>query len=395
MISLVSQFGSPLYVYDESVIQRQAHLLKESLAYPDTLFCYAMKANSNLAILDTVRKLGFGVDCVSRGELELALMAGFDPSVIRFTPSFALTDEIRFAVEKGAQVTLDSLPVLEWYLGQFPDIPAGLRLNPSVMAGAYDKTSTGHAKAKFGIGMDLLAEVLRLVASGPFKINGLHIHSGSDILETDQFMKAVEVLLSAAPRFKSLDYIALGSGFKVPYFEGDKKTDMAQLGKTITDRFTGFCADYGRPLRLIFEPGKFLVSEAGTFLVTCTWVKENGGIRFAGVDSGFNHLIRPMFYGAWHTITNLSNPQGIPEKYDVVGNICETDTFASDRMIPEIRPGDILAFANAGAYCYSMASSYNSRPRPAEVYLQQGEARLIRHRETLQHLLSLQIPLPS
>lgn len=393
MISLVKQFGSPVYVYDEKIIQRQALLLKESITYPDTLYCYAMKANSNLAVLDTIRKLGLGVDCVSRGELELALLAGFDPSVIRFTPSFASAEEIRFAVGTGAQITLDSLPVLEWYISQYPEIPAGLRMNPSVMAGAYDKTSTGHSKAKFGIGMNYLNDILRLVESSRFRINGLHIHSGSDILESDQFMEAVEVLLSEASRFSSLDYIDLGSGFKVPYFEGDKKTDMAQLGRLVTDRFIRFCTEYGKSLRLVFEPGKFLVSEAGTFLVTCTWVKENGGIRFAGVDSGFNHLIRPMFYGAWHTITNISNSNGAPETYDVVGNICETDTFAKDRMIPEIRPGDILAFANAGAYCYSMASSYNSRPRPAEVYLQHGAARLIRHRETLQHLLALQVPL--
>lgn len=392
MKNLIDQFGSPLYLYDETIILRQIEQLKSGLPYTDILFCYAMKANSNLAILRTMKENGLGVDCVSRGELMLALKAGFDPSVIRFTPTFASFDEIFFAVLQQAQITLDSIGLLDWFIEHFPDTPIGLRMNPSVMAGAYEKTSVGHAKAKFGIGMNYVPDILNRIAEKKIKVNGLHIHSGSDILEMEQFMAAVEVLLHAAPAFTSLSYIDLGSGFKVPYYDGDKQTDIAVLGKLVTRRFEQFCEDYGRPLRLIFEPGKYLVSESGQFLVTCTGVKENGGIVFAGVDSGFNHLIRPMFYGAYHTIRNTSNPKGALHKYDVVGNICETDTFASDRMIPEIHTGDILSFENAGAYCYSMASSYNTRPRPAEVYLRStGQPQLIRRRETLEDILALQV----
>lgn len=240
--------------------------------------------------------------------------------------------------------------------------------------------------------MDYVDDILERVSQKNLKINGLHIHSGSDILEIDQFMAAVEVLLKVAPQFKSLAYIDLGSGFKVPYFDGDKETNMVTLGRLVSQRFNLFCEDYGRPLRLVFEPGKFLVSKSGQFLVTCTGVKENGGITFAGVDSGFNHLIRPMFYGAYHTIRNISNPGGTLHQYDIVGNICETDTFASDRMIPQIRVGDILSFENAGAYCYSMASSYNTRPRPAEVYQRiDGTTQLIRRRETIEDILALQV----
>lgn len=392
MKNLIDEFGSPLYVYDEGTINRQIAQMKSGIPYKDVLFCYAMKANSNLAILKTMQRSGLGVDCVSKGELILALKAGFNPSVIRFTPTFASREEIAFAAQHQAQITLDSIGLLDWFTDEFPDAPIGLRMNPSVMAGAYEKTSTGHAKAKFGLAMDYVDDIQERVSQKNIKINGLHIHSGSDILEIDQFMAAVEVLLKVAPLFKSLEYIDLGSGFKVPYFDGDKETDIVVLGQMVSQRFNLFCEDYGRPLRLVFEPGKFLVSKSGHFLVTCTGVKENGGITFAGVDSGFNHLIRPMFYGAYHTIRNISNPEATLHKYDIVGNICETDTFASDRMVPQIRPGDILSFENAGAYCYSMASSYNTRPKPAEVYLRiDGTTQLIRRRETVEDILALQV----
>ncbi|MGB2733838.1 MAG: diaminopimelate decarboxylase [Saprospiraceae bacterium] len=394
LIDITATFGTPLYVYDEQRIIDQVDTLKTSFTYPDLIFCYAMKANSNLAVLDTLRHQGIGVDCVSQGEMITALRAGFEPSKIRFTPTFASTEEIIFAIEQGIQLTVDSMQMVDWMLVNRPQTPMGLRMNPSVMAGAYEKTSVGHAKAKFGIGMNYVPALLDLIELKGLKINGLHIHSGSDILEASQFMQAVEVLLEVAPKFPKLEYIDLGSGFKVSYYPGDKATNIRTLGQIVSDRFSKFCTHYGSPLRLIFEPGKFIVSQAGRFLVTCTGVKENGGITFAGVDSGFNHLIRPMFYGAYHTINNLSNPSGSLLTYDVVGNICETDTFASDRSIAQIRPGDILEFENAGAYCFSMSSPYNSRPRPAEVYFRSdGSTQLIRRRETIEDILALQINL--
>lgn len=389
---ILNQYQSPLYIYTESKIIENISRLKNSILYPDVLLCYAMKANSNFAILKTVKDQAIGIDCVSQGEILTALKVGFEPSKIRFTPTFASKDEITFVLAHGIQLSIDSMPLIEWMLKEYPGLPIGLRMNPSVMAGGYLKTSTGHAKAKFGIGMNYVSQILDMIQHRGLIVNGLHIHSGSDILEVSQFMEAVEVLLSVAPRFKSLDYIDLGSGFKVSYYPGDKETDITDFGKIIGDRFNQFCQSYGKNLRLIFEPGKFIASNAGQFIVTCTGVKENGGVTFAGVNSGFNHLIRPMFYGAYHTIKNISNPEGNLRVYDVVGNICETDTFAADREIPEIRVDDLLLFENAGAYCYSMSSPYNSRPRPAEVYIRQnGNVELIRRRETLDDLLALQI----
>ncbi len=391
---IVKNFGSPLYLYSESQIKFNFKKLTSGFTYQNIMFCFAAKANSNISILNKMKYHGLGADCVSIGEMKTVLKIGFEPKKIRFTPTFAHEDEIKFAFENGIQVSIDSLCLVEWVSKYYPHQPIGLRLNPSVMAGAYAKTSVGHAKAKFGIGLHYLNEILALVNNNSLKVSGLHIHSGSDILDISQFMEAVEVLLSVAPKFTQLEYLDLGSGFKVPYFEGDKETDIISFGAAISERISDFCKLYGRELMLIFEPGKFLVSNAGQFLVTCTGIKENGGIIFAGVDSGFNHLIRPMFYGAYHTIRNLSNPHGTINKYDVVGNICETDTFASDREIPEIRVGDILCFENAGAYCFSMASSYNSRPKPAEIMvMSNGEAKLIRKREHIEDLWAGQVDL--
>ncbi len=392
MLRNIAVYGTPLYIYNEQSVINQIKLLKKNITYSKVLYCYAMKANSNLSILHTIKEQNIGIDCVSQGELFLALKVGFKPEMIRFTPTFSSPMEIVYAISANVSISIDNLQILDWLLQNHPKYPIGLRINPSVMAGANEKTSVGHAKAKFGIGLEHLSSIHALIEQKGLKVNGLHIHSGSDILEISQFMDAVEVLLKVAPAFKHLEYIDLGSGFKVPYFQGDKATNIEEFGKMISTRFLAFCQEYGKELQLIFEPGKFIVSEAGKFLVTCTGVKENGGITFAGVDSGFNHLIRPMFYGAYHSIDNLSNPTGTIKKYDIVGNICETDTFASDRELPEIRMGDVLCFDNAGAYCYSMASPYNSRPRPAEVYIRvNGESQLIRRRETMEDIVALQV----
>lgn len=381
------KYGSPLYIYSENAIKNNILSFLSSFKVQQLQVCFAMKANSNLHILEIMKNNGIGIDCVSIGEMQTALKVGHGSESIRFTPTFASENEIIFAINNNIQISIDNLQWLDWMAKNHSDIPVGLRINPAVMAGAYAKTSVGHSKAKFGIGIQYLDQILDLIVNKGLKVNGLHIHSGSDILEASQYMEAVEVLLGLAPEFTDLEYLDLGSGFKVSYFEGDRATDMKKLGDVISSRFNLFCKEYGKELKLIFEPGKYLVSNAGKFLVTCTGIKENGGITFAGVDSGFNHLIRPMFYGAYHTINNISNPNGELKKYDVVGNICETDTFASDRQIPEIRVGDILAFENAGAYCFSMASSYNSRPRPAEVLIKEdGGQQIIRKRETIEDI---------
>ena len=392
LLSIVHTYGCPVYVYDAYKIRSQyERLTKAFAAVPSLKINYAMKALSNGSILKLMRKLGAGLDTVSIQEVKLGLHAGFAPEQIIFTPNGVSMEEIEEAASLGVQLNIDNLSILEQFGSKHPQVPVCIRINPHVMAGGNSKISVGHIDSKFGISIHQMPHILRIVENTKMHINGIHMHTGSDILDIDVFLYAAEILFDAAKHFRELKFIDFGSGFKVPYKEGDIQTDIEELGEKLSQRFLEFCKLYGRDLTLAFEPGKFLVSEAGFFLVKVNVVKQTTSTVFAGIDSGFNHLIRPMFYGATHFIENISNPEGKKRFYSVVGYICETDTFASNRQIAEISEGDILCFRNAGAYCYTMASNYNSRPRPAEVLWIDGQAKLIRKAETLEDLLRNQV----
>ena len=392
LLSVVHTYGSPVYVYDANKISAQyERLTKAFAAVPSLRINYAMKALSNVSILKLMRKLGAGLDTVSIQEVKLGLHAGFAPEQIIFTPNGVSMEEIEEAASLGVQLNIDNLSILEQFGSKHPQIPVCIRINPHVMAGGNSKISVGHIDSKFGISIHQIPHILRIVENTKMHINGIHMHTGSDILDIDVFLYAAEILFDTAKHFRELKFIDFGSGFKVPYKEGDIQTDIEELGEKLSQRFLEFCKLYGRNLTLAFEPGKFLVSEAGFFLVKVNVVKQTTSTVFAQIDSGFNHLIRPMFYGATHFIENISNPEGKKRFYSVVGYICETDTFASNRQIAEISEGDILCFRNAGAYCYTMASNYNSRPRPAEVLWIDGQAKLIRKTETLEDLLHNQV----
>jgi len=392
LLSIVHTYGCPMYVYDAYKIRSQyEQLIKAFAAVPSLRINYAMKALSNGSILKLMRKLGAGLDTVSIQEVKLGLHAGFAPEQIIFTPNGVSMEEIEEAASLGVQLNIDNLSILEQFGSKHPQVPVCIRINPHVMAGGNSKISVGHIDSKFGISIHQVPHILRIVENTKMHINGIHMHTGSDILDIDVFLYAAEILFDAAKHFRELKFIDFGSGFKVPYKEGDIQTDIEELGEKLSQRFLEFCKLYGRDLTLAFEPGKFLVSEAGFFLVKVNVVKQTTSTVFAGIDSGFNHLIRPMFYGATHFIENISNPEGKKRFYSVVGYICETDTFASNRQIAEISEGDILCFRNAGAYCYTMASNYNSRPRPAEVLWIDGQAKLIRKAETLEDLLRNQV----
>lgn len=392
LLSIVHTYGCPVYVYDAYKIRSQyERLIKAFAAVPSLRINYAMKALSNGSILKLMRKLGAGLDTVSIQEVKLGLYAGFAPEQIIFTPNGVSMEEIEEAASLGVQLNIDNLSILEQFGSKHPQVPVCIRINPYVMAGGNSKISVGHIDSKFGISIHQVPHILRIVENTKMHINGIHMHTGSDILDIDVFLYAAEILFDAAKHFRELKFIDFGSGFKVPYKEGDIQTDIEELGEKLSQRFLEFCKLYGRDLTLAFEPGKFLVSEAGFFLVKVNVVKQTTSTVFAGIDSGFNHLIRSMFYGATHFIENISNPEGKKRFYSVVGYICETDTFASNRQIAEISEGDILCFRNAGAYCYTMASNYNSRPRPAEVLWIDGQAKLIRKAETLEDLLRNQV----
>ncbi|GAA4352886.1 diaminopimelate decarboxylase [Hymenobacter saemangeumensis] len=384
-----AQFGTPLYVYNAETITGQYKKLKAAFGGHPTRFFYACKALSNVSVLRHMRALGAGLDCVSINEVRLGLHAGFAPDDIIFTPNGVGFDELLAAKELGVNLNIDNISLLERFGARFGgSYPVCIRLNPHIEAGGNYKISTGHIDSKFGISIHQLRHLERVVKGTGLQVRGLHMHTGSEIKDVGVFLRALEVLFDAAGRFPELDFLDLGSGFKVPYKPGDPETDVSSLGEQVAAAFKGFEQEYGRPLECWFEPGKYLVSESGWLLVQVSVVKQTTATVFAGVNSGFNHLIRPMFYDAYHHISNLSNPDGPERLYTVVGNICETDTFAWDRLLPEVREGDLLAFHNAGAYGFEMSSSFNSRQRPAEVLLEDGQARLIRRRQTFEDLLA-------
>lgn len=395
LVQLAEQFGSPLYVYDAEKIQSQYHRLTSAFAKVERLrINYAVKALSNLAVLQLLKQVGSNLDTVSLQEVQLGLHAGFEPQQIIYTPNGVSFEEIEEVAQLGVQINIDNLSVLEHFGTKHPTVPVCIRINPHVMAGGNSNISVGHIDSKFGISIHQMPHILRIVENTKMHINGIHMHTGSDILDIEVFLYAAEILFDAARNFKTLDFLDFGSGFKVPYKKGDIETDIEELGKKLSKRFIAFEKEYGRELTLAFEPGKFLVSEAGYFLAKVNVVKQTTSTVFAGIDSGFNHLIRPMLYGSQHHIDNISNPKGKERFYTVVGYICETDTFANNRRIAEINEGDLLCFRNAGAYCFSMSSNYNSRYKPAEVLWKDGKGILIRERETFEDLLKNQIMLP-
>lgn len=393
---LVRAYGSPLYVYDTAVMERQYKRLTKAFAPSKIKINYACKALTNINVLKFFKNLGSGLDTVSIQEVQLGIRAGFAAEDIIFTPNGVSMDEIAEATDLGVRINIDNLSILEQFAARYGSAyPVCIRLNPHINAGGNSKISVGHIDSKFGISIHQTRHLERLVKSLGVKVEGLHMHTGSDILDVDVFLRGAELLLNVAHDFKDLTYIDFGSGFKVAYKPNDMSTDVEELGTKMTTMFDAFCKEYGRELQIEFEPGKFLVSESGYFLCEVNATKTTTATVFAQVNSGLNHLIRPMFYDAYHHITNVSNPGGKPRIYTVVGYICETDTFASDRLIAEIKEGDILAFHNAGAYCFTMSNNYNSRFRPAEVMVHRGEAHLITKRETLEDLTRNQIDLES
>ena len=392
LLKTAKDFGSPLYVYDAEKMVSQYQRLTNAFGKVKQLrLNYAAKALSNISVLKLFNSLGSGLDTVSIQEVQLGLKAGFKPEDIIYTPNGVSLEEIEAVAKLGVQINIDNLSILEQFGTKHPEVPVCIRINPHVMAGGNTNISVGHIDSKFGISIHQIPLLLRIVENTKMNINGIHMHTGSDILDIDVFLYASEILFETAKNFENLEFIDFGSGFKVPYKTGDIETNIEELGKKLSKRFNEFCKDYGKDLTLAFEPGKFLVSEAGVFLAKVNVVKQTTSTVFAQIDSGFNHLIRPMLYGSQHDIINISNPEGRERFYSVVGYICETDTFANNRRISEINEGDLLCFKNAGAYCYSMASNYNSRYRPAEVLIHKGKAHLIRQRETFDDILQNQI----
>ncbi len=388
LLTAANEFGTPLYVYDASNIRLQYATLKQAFRRSDVKIFYACKALTNVNILKILEQEGSGIDCVSINEVKLAMKAGFTAKRIIFTPNSVGFDEYLEATALKVNINIDNLSLLEEFGHHFgSSYPVIIRLNPHIMAGGNIKISTGHVDSKFGISIEQVDLIRDIMERTNITVKGLHIHTGSEIKDLEVFVKGLELVLDQTKHFPDLAIVDLGGGFKVPYKPDEVGTDMEALGQKLADTFEAFEQSTGKKFQVWFEPGKFLVSQSGYFLVKANITKQGPSRTFVGVNSGFNHLIRPMFYDAYHKITNISNPDGELKTYNIVGNICETDTFAWDRELNEVRPNDIILFNNAGAYGFEMSSRFNSRNRPAEVLFTNGSLKLIRRRETLEDIL--------
>jgi len=392
--AVANEYGTPLYVYHAEKIASQYQNLLSHFSEKNTRFFYACKALTNIHILEVVKRAGCNVDCSSINEAKLALHVGFAPQNILYTSNSVSFEEICEAVSLGINVNIDSLSNLEKFGAKFGNsYPVGVRVRPNIMAGGNLKISTGHDKSKFGIPVTQLSELKAIQAQYNINIATLHIHTGSEIKDVHVFIQSADVFDTLLDQFPTVKVLDFGGGFKVPYQPDEKGTDIALLGAEVNKAMERLSTKYGRTLTAWFEPGKYMVSECGYFIAKVNVLKQSGDIQFAGIDTGLNHLIRPMFYDAYHHIDNISNPNGAHKQYAVVGNICETDTFAWDREIPTISEGDFLVFYNAGAYGYEMASNYNARYKPSQVLFENGTAKLISRRDTFEDLLSLQVPI--
>lgn len=385
---LLDQFGSPLYVYEKETLVRQYERLKDAFKDSDLSILFACKANSNIEILKVFKNLGSGIDAISPGEVFLALQAGFKPEQILLTATNLTREDIEYVLDKNIIVNIDNISMLEEHGELFAGREVSIRINPDIRAGGHSYLETGHRDSKFGLVIEETPRAIELLSKHDATVVGLHQHIGSDITDAGSLLESLDKILAVTLTYDSLRFIDIGGGFKVKYHEDDSETDIADVGSKVSRRFNEFCQKNNRTLRLMIEPGKFLVSESGFLLTKVQSIKRSGKKIIVGTDTGMNHLIRPALYNAYHKIVNASRVDGIREKVEIVGNICESaDVLGQERDISGPKVGDTLCIFNAGSYGYSMASTYNARMLPAEILVENGTPRLIRRRQQLEDLL--------
>ena len=386
------KFGTPIYLYDLKIIENQFDKLNKELSVLENYkIHFAAKSLSNISILKFIKKMRAGLDAVSIEEVMIGLKCGFNKDEILYTPNGVSFEEIKQAFKLGVKINLDSIESVKDFVNEFGNQSITVRINPGIYAGGNDNVSVGHSESKFGIPEERIDELLDMEKKGKIKITGLHIHTGSDITKNNQFKEGIKKIFSIARDFKNIESIDLGGGIKIPYFKDDTSTNLNDYVKEVLKELKKFELEFKKKLKLIFEPGKFLVSDCGFFITKVNYIKSTKTKDFLQVDSGLNHLLRPTLYGSHHEIINLSNPAGKKKEYDVVGYICEKDTFAEKRKIPETSVGDLICFKNAGAYGFEMSSNYNSRLKPAEVCIYNNKILKIREAQSLDDLLLGQI----
>ena len=386
------KFGTPIYLYDLKIIENQFDKLNKELSVLENYkIHFAAKSLSNISILKFIKNMGAGLDAVSIEEVMIGLKCGFNKDEILYTPNGVSFEEIKQAFKLGVKINLDSIESIKDFVNEFGNQSITVRINPGIYAGGNDNVSVGHSESKFGIPEERIDELLDMEKKGKVKITGLHIHTGSDITKNNQFKDGIMKIFSIARDFRNIESIDLGGGIKIPYYKNDTLTNLNDYVKEVSNELKKFELEFNKKLKLIFEPGKFLVSDCGFFITKVNYIKSTKTKDFLQVDSGFNHLLRPTLYGSHHEIINLSNPEGKKKEYDVVGYICEKDTFAEKRKISETSIGDLICFKNAGAYGFNMSSNYNSRLKPAEVCIYNNKILKIREAQSLKDLLIGQI----
>lgn len=401
---LAERFGTPLYIYNESILRQRCQQLRALSSHASFCVNYSAKANTNLHLLSIIRQEGCIVDAMSPGELHLNQLAGFIPEEILYVCNNVSADELRNAVNNKVLVSVDSLSQLDLYGSINPGGDVMVRFNPGIGAGHHQKVITAGKATKFGVSTDNGPEdmdaVFALLHKHRLRLAGINQHIGSLFMEPEGYLNAVDVLLDLAERLpaealKNLDIIDFGGGFGIPYhkYEGEAPLDLAALGSQLHARISAWTERSGYKGRFFVEPGRFVVAECGLLLGTVNATKSNNGTRYVGTDLGFTTLMRPALYDSFHDLEiyrEKGSPDSHSEAQTVVGNICESgDILAKDRVLPLVQEGDLLAVLDAGAYGYVMASTYNQRLRPAEILIGlDGEARCIRRRESFDDLLA-------
>lgn len=390
VLEVAQTYGTPLYVYNMETIRDRVHELKEDIGqHPNTEFLYAIKANYNPHIVREIVQLGLGIDAVSLEEVHMGLACGALPPQIMFTGNNMTDHEMRTVHELGVLLNIGSLSRLRKYGRAFPGSRVSIRFNPNIGIASHETNITGGPDSKFGISFQAVAEVKAIAQEYGLHIVGVHQHIGSGWLRLREPILALDVILSIAKQFSGLEFVDVGGGFGVPYQPQENRLDIQTLGSQIAKRFTQFCSRYGKELVLRFEPGRYVVAESGHLITEVNTLKESISRKtIIGTDTGMNQLVRTAMYGSYHPIVNISNPEGMLQEYDVTGNICEcADFFARDRMLSEVREGDLLSIDVVGAYGMSMASNYQLRGLPAEVLVDGDVVTVIRKREAFTDLL--------
>ena len=393
-IALIAKYGSPLYVYNETILRQRCREMKNLITYPQFQVNYSMKANGNLTLLKIAREEGLRVDTMSPGEIYVALHAGFKPEQILYIGNNVSAEEMQYATERKILVSVDSLAQLELYGKLNPGGVVLVRFNPGIGAGHHEKVITGGKKSKFGVEQKYIPEVKALLEQYRLRLVGVNQHIGSLFLEGVPYIEAAKSLLQIASNFENLELIDFGGGFGIPYHkqEGQKRLDLAELGRLLDETIRAWVKAYGKEVTFLIEPGRYIPAECSVLLGSVYAVKINYDLQYIGTDLGFNVLVRPVMYNSHHDIEIYrkdGQSSSKQEEVTIVGNICETgDIIAKNRRLPEIFEGDVLGVLDAGAYGFSMSSNYNNRLRPAEVLIKEnGEDVLIRQRDSLEDLV--------